>query len=178
MNNQSNYINFHIWKSNASAKLKRITIAAHDVENKQYRILNKYLRKHPENDYIKRRVLRVLYQKQIQYAILMTRIKKIRAYYLYLNRTLIRSYTYGREFQKFIKVGYVTTKRLTSQIDATLHPLLTDEDKKYMQMAKSTLDKYGVVDKNMSLYSYGIFIQLVLKHIFCKDIANYICDFI
>lgn len=166
------------WKFNASIKLNLIDIDAIDVENKQYRILNKYLRKHPENDYIKRRLLRVLYRKQIQYAILMTRIKKIRAYYLYINRTLIHVYTYGREFQKFIKVAYVTTERLNSQIDATVHPLLTDEDKKYIQLTKTTLDKYGMVHKNMSLYSYGIFIQLALNRLFCFDIANYICEFI
>ena len=158
MNNQRNYINFPIWKSNLLIKLRKINKVVYNVTK----------------DYIRTNGI----SKKMQHDLIMVRIKLIRSYYLYLNRTILYAYTYHKEFQNFIKSGYVTTERLISQLNTTENPYFTYEEKKYFKLTQKTLEKYGVVDKNTSLYSYGIFIQLVLKRTFCKDIANYICDFI
>ena len=158
MNYQSNYINFPIWKSNLIIKLRKINKVVYNVTKK----------------YIKTNG----FSKKMQHDIIMVRIKLIRSLYLYLNRTILYAYTYHKEFHNFIKTSYATTKRLISQINTTENPYFTDKEKKYFKLTQKTLEKYGVVGKNMDIRKYGIFIQLAIKHIFCKDIANYICDFI
>ena len=151
MNNQSNYINFPIWKSNLLIKLRKINKVVYNTNG---------------------------ISKKMQHEVIMVRIKLIRSYYLYLNRTILSAYTYHKEFQNFITSGYVTGERLISQLNTTENPYFTYEEKKYFKLTQKTLEKYGIVDKNTNIRKYGIFIQLAIKHIFCKDIANYICDFI
>ena len=158
MNNQSNYINFPIWKSNLLIKLRKINKVVYNVSK----------------NYIRTNGI----SKKMQHDLIMVRIKLIRSYYLYLNRTILCAYTYHKEFQNFITSGYVTAERLISQLNTTENPYFTYEEKKYFKLTQKTLEKYGIVDKNTNIRKYGIFIQLAIKHIFCKDVANYICDFI
>ena len=160
MNNQSNYRNFPIWKSNLLIKLRKINKVVYNVTKK----------------YIKTNG----FSKKMQHDIIMVRIKLIRSLYLYLNRTILYAYNYSKGFHNFIKTSHVTTERLISQLNTmeNENPYITDKERKYFKLTQKTLEKYGVVGKNMDIRKYGIFIKLVLKRTFCNDIANYICDFI
>ncbi len=158
MNKQRNYINFPIWKSNLLTKLRKINKVVYNVSK----------------NYIRTNEI----SKKMQHDLIMVRIKLIRSYYLYVNRTILYAYTYHKEFQKVTNLLRVTSERLISQLNTTENPYFTYEEKEYFKLTQKTLEKYGIVDKNTNIRKYGIFIQLAIKHIFCKDIANYICDFI
>lgn len=159
MNNQSNYINFPIWKSNILSHLRKIN-----------EVVYKTKQLHGYSGAKKNKIKRLN----------LVRIKLLRSCYLYLNRTILYVYTYSKGFQDFIKTSYATTERLISQLNTTENENLyfTDKERKYFKLTQKTLKKYAVVGKNMDIRKYGIFIKLVLKHTFCNDIANYICEFI
>jgi hypothetical protein len=99
-------------------------------------------------------------------------IKKIRAMYLYLNRTILKVYTFNPKYQRLYKTFINKRDELIQDIK------YKNIDPKYIQTCLITLNKFGKFE-NCDILNYKYFILFIFKKMrICYDLSRFICTFI
>lgn len=100
------------------------------------------------------------------------KVKLIRSYFLFINRTKSIVFSFSPSEFKYWKSLFHKRIYLIDCIRTALETeyRLNQNEKKYLQITIKTLEKY---DDN-----YAEKIILPLNRYFCNDIVRYICDFI
>ena len=102
----------------------------------------------------------------------LNKVKLIRSYFLYINRTKSSVFSFTSDEFKYWKSLFYKRIYLIECIRTALNTdkRINENEKKYLQMAIRTLEKYDD--------HYGEKIILPLNRYFCNDIIRSICEFI
>ena len=100
------------------------------------------------------------------------KVKLIRSYFLYINRTKSRVFSFTSDEFKYWKSLFHKRIYLIDCIRTALDTdkRINEKEEKYLQLAIRTLEKYDD--------HYGEKIILPLNRYFCNDIIRCICEFI
>ena len=100
------------------------------------------------------------------------KVKLIRSYFLYINRTKSSVFSFTSDEFKYWKSLFHKREYLIVCIRTALESdkRINEKEKKYLQLAIRTLEKYDD--------HYGEKIILPLNRYFCNDIIRSICEFI
>ena len=102
----------------------------------------------------------------------LNKVKLIRSYFLYINRTKSRVFSFTSDEFKYWKSLFHKRIYLIDCIRTALDTdkRINEKEEKYLQLAIRTLEKYD--------NHYGEKIILPLNRYFCYDIIRSICEFI
>jgi len=100
------------------------------------------------------------------------KIKKIRAIYLYLNRTILKVYTFKPRYQRLYKIAVNKRDEFVQDIKSkNIDPI-------YIRTCLFTLNKFGKFE-NCDVINYKYFILFIFKKMrICYDLSRFICSFI
>ena len=99
-------------------------------------------------------------------------IRKIRAIYLYLNRTILKVYTFNPKYQRLYKTILNKRDELIQDIK------YKNIDPKYIRTCLISLNKFGKF-KNCDILNFKYFILFIFKKKrICYDLSRFICTFI